>query len=79
MIFRLKLHKSLLNSFLHQTKFTGNLLVVTAGKHFIQLLHSLVVGVDVLSLRLNFVVEFECSGDNVFGLDNKVVEVLLLV
>ena len=79
MIFRLKLHKSLLNSFLHQTKFTGNLLVVTTRKHFIQLLHSLVEGVDVLSLRLNFVVEFECSGDNVFGLDNKVVEVLLLV
>lgn len=33
----------------------------------------------MLSLRLDFVVEFECSGDNVFGLDNKVVEVLLLV
>jgi len=34
-IFRLELNKSLLNSFLHQTEFTGDLLIIAASKNFI--------------------------------------------
>lgn len=64
---------------MHQAKFSCDLLVVTSRKHFIQLLHSLVVSVDVLGLGVHFVIQFECSGNYVFGLDHKIVEEGLLV
>jgi len=63
----------------HQTELPGNLLIVASSKHFIEFLHSLVVRVNVLSLRVDLIVEFVGSSDDVFSLDYKIVKVLLLV
>lgn len=68
-----------MNSLLHQIEFTCNLLIVASCKYFVKLLHGLVKRIYVLSLGLNFVVEFKGSCDYVFGLDDKIVKVLLLI
>ena len=64
---------------MHQAEFSGDLLVVTSRKHFIQFLHGLVVSVDVLGLGVHFVIQFECSSNYVFCLDHKIVKEGLLV
>ena len=79
MILCLQFYKSLLYGLLHKTEFAGDLLIVTSCEYFVQLLHCLVICVNMLSLRLYFVVKFECGRNYVLSLDYKVVEVLLLI
>lgn len=78
LVLRLQLDESLLDCFVHQAEFSGNLLVVTSGKNFVEFLHGLVVSFNVLSLRLNFGVKLKSSGYYVLGLNDKVIKVLLL-
>lgn len=70
MVLFLQLNESLLDCFVHEIEFSRNLLVVASSEHFIKLLHRLIVSFNVLSLRLNFGIEFKSSGYDVLGLHN---------
>lgn len=64
---------------MHLVQFEGNLLIVASRKNLVQLLHSLIVRINVLSLSTHFVIQFEGSGYYVLSLYHKIVEISLLI